>query len=193
MGWIIATCLLTLTLIGVTWFAAHIIVKLVTHRMAFEEELENRVDISLRALDACHDQIAMVANKSVFFDSPEVRQVVKAVKDARQAVIEVIEIFEEIEVEENDDRAELPIIKNVSDVDPHDPKSAAKLDKETKDELVRRVKRGEMEVLMPQQSQQAHNMQDPGTIQQGSGVSAVKAAAAIARHQQRKRQKVTSK
>ena len=188
MGWIISTCLLTIAFIGVTWFSAHIIVKLITQRTEFEEELERHVDMSLRALDGCHDQIAMVANKSVFFDSPEVRQVVKAVKDARRAVVEVIEIFEEIEVDENEDRVDVKDIKNVSDVDPHDPKSTAELDKETRAELLRKAARGEIDVLTPQRDHtQSQDTRDHFAPPRSP--SAAKAAAAIARHQQRQRER----
>ena len=191
MGWIIATCLLVLAFIGVTSFAAHIILRLITQRMDFEEELERRVDMSLRALDGCHDQIAMVANKSVFFDSPEVRQVVKAVKDARRAVVEVIEIFEEIEVDENADRADVEDIKHVSDVDPHDPKSTAELDKETRADFLRRAARGEVEIMTPQQAHpQTQNAQDQFAPQRQSP-SAQKAAGAIARHQHRQRERAS--
>lgn len=190
MGWIIATCLLGLALIGVTWFSAHVIVKLITQRMDFEEELEARVDMSLRALDACHDQIAMVANKPVFFDSPEVRQVVKAVKDARRAVVEVIEIFEDIEVDENEDRVDVEEIKNVSDVDPHNPKSTAELDKETRAELLQKARRGEIDVLTPQRTQH-QEVQDQFVPRRSP--SAAKAAAAIARHQQRQRERAQGK
>lgn len=187
MGWIIATFGLLTVWVGTTWFLVHIIVKLVNQRIAFDEELEDRVDMSLRALDACYDQIVMVANKPVFFDSPEVRQVVKAIQDSRQAVVEVIEIFENIEVEENNDRAALEEIKYVSFEDPHNPKSNEQLNKESRDDLMRRARRGEVDVLSVQRSYGNPEQMTRQAVQpQSQSVSAAKAAAALARQTQRR-------
>jgi len=147
MGWIIATFSVSTLWIATTWFLIHTIVKLLNQRIAFEDEMEKRVDMSLRALDVCHNQIVMVANKPVFFDSPEVRQVVKAIANARQAVVEVIDIFQDIEIEENKDKAELPSIKTVTTEEDILPKSTSDLDKETRAELLERLRRGEVDII----------------------------------------------
>jgi len=96
MGWIIATIVLGLLWVGTTFLAGHIIMNLFTRHEQFEDELESRIDTSLQVLDNCFMEIAMVANKPVFFDSPEVRAVVSAIQRARVAVLDVTDIFKDI-------------------------------------------------------------------------------------------------
>jgi hypothetical protein len=147
MTWIISTFVLLMLWITTTWFLVHTTVKLLNQRIAFEEELEKRVDMSLRALDACHNQILLVANKPVFFDSPEVRKVVKAISNARQAVLEVIEIFQDIEIEDNKEKAQLPEVKPITSEDDFMPKSTEQLDKESREELMKKLRSGEMDII----------------------------------------------
>lgn len=72
----------------------------------FEEHVEERVNTSLRALDACYTNISIVAAKPVFFDSPEVRSVVAAIQRARDAVLYVVEVFEDVVIEDNTQEVE---------------------------------------------------------------------------------------
>lgn len=187
MGWIIATILLALLWIGTTWFAGHVIMNMYTKQRAFEDELERRIDMSLQALDGCQMELAMVANKPVFFDSPEVRLVVHAIQRARQAVLEVAEIFKEIEVEDKGDDVKIKDIEFVSSEDPHDPKSTEELDAETKAEQRKAIKKavqsGKMEVLNPMgqydSNQQLQQLQRTGV--EKAAMSGARAAAALIR------------
>lgn len=147
MGWIIATILLSLLCVIIATGSIYIIVNMYNKQHEFEEELETRVDTSLRLLDSCFMEIALVANKPVFFDSPEVRSVVSAIQRCRDAVVNVIEIFTDVEIEDKTNEVTPGTAEYVSKEDPHNPKSARELDAETREELMKQARDGQREVL----------------------------------------------
>lgn len=150
MGWIVASVFLFALWIATAWFAGYVIMNMYNRAVAFEDELEERVDKALRTLDSCFMEIALVANKPIFFDSPEVRAVTRAIQRSRDAVVYVAQTLDEIEVEDNTDEVTPKDIEPVTKEDPHDPKDAAVLDKEVRDEALKKaVREGKMDVLDP--------------------------------------------
>lgn len=158
MMWMIGTSVLLFVLwITTVWFAGYVILNLWNRQVAFEDELEERIDIALQTLDESYMSIALVANKPVFMDSPEVRAVVSAIKNSRDAVVQVADIFKDIEIEDNSTKVQLDTVESVTTEDPHNPKDAEELEREVRDEAIRNaVKSGKMEVLnnpIPQRRQ----------------------------------------
>lgn len=176
MGWIVATAVLTLLLVGTVWFAGYVIVNMHMRQQGFEDELEERIDSALRVLDESFMKIALVANKPVFFDSPEVRAVVSAIQRSRDGVVYVAELLSDVTVEDKSEHVALADVEYVTKDDPHDPKDAATLDRESRRELAKdMLRRGDVDVLAPAPS--THDGQP--TRQQPSSI---RAAAALARH-----------
>jgi Na+-transporting methylmalonyl-CoA/oxaloacetate decarboxylase gamma subunit len=150
MGWIIATVVLFLMLIAVTWFFGHVIMRMYAHQSAFEDELEDRIDDALRILDASFMEIAVVANKPVMFDSPEVRAVVAAVQHSRDAVVFVGKLLNNVVLDDVTENVTPKNIEYVTKDDPHAPKSAAELDVDVRRDLLAAARRGEVEIITPE-------------------------------------------
>lgn len=182
MGWIIATVVFGLLWVGSVWFLVTVVANMFRKQVAFEEELEERVDTSLRVLDESFMQIALVANKPVLFDSPEVQAVVRAVQRARDAVVYCVEVMNDISVEDNTDEVTPKPAQPVSSEDPYDPKSADELDRETRNDVIRRaVRSGQMEVLNdPTRTRERPQQQGTSDVT-GSGLSSA-ARVALERH-----------
>lgn len=178
MGWIITTFLLLILCVAISWIAARLIFGMYNKQQQFEDELEERIDDALRILDASFMEIALIANKNVFFDSPEVRAVVTAIQRSRTAVVNVASIFANIDIEDNTNSVTPKITEYVTKEDPHNPKSAEELDKETrKEQIINAVRDGTMEIMEPPKQSLQHM---PRVDHRASVVSA-----AIARRQSR--------
>lgn len=133
------------------------------YQRTFEDQLEERVNVSLKALDDCYTTICVVANKPVFFDSPEVRTVVGAVQRARDAVLYVIEVFDDVEIDDNTDAVKLREIPTVGSEPAFEPKrikqpvDAKKVQREQRmQKLINAVNNGQMQVLNQLGSHEAH-------------------------------------
>ena len=128
-------------LLLLTCFLSYVIYRLVNDRAEFENDLVKSIDASIRILDTCHNQILTVANKPVFFDSPEVRQVVNSIKTARYAVLDVIDILSS--------PTDLPKVEYVNSDGVYGESDSNDI-KARNDAIVRGVKEGRIDVLQPQ-------------------------------------------
>lgn len=136
-------------LLLLTCFLSYVIYRLVNDRAEFENDLVKSIDASIRILDTCHNQILTVANKPVFFDSPEVRQVVNSIKTARYAVLDVIDILSDIDAEETASPTDLPKVEYVNSDGVYGESDSNDI-KARNDAIVRGVKEGRIDVLQPQ-------------------------------------------
>lgn len=131
-----------------------------------QDEVTERVNKSLYALDTSYTQIVTVANKPVFFDSPEVRAVVNAICAARDAVQYVVEsLRDELIVHTNDDIEKLEDVEYVGGNKPIiDTRSVAELDAEMQREIMQRVKAGEIQVIDMRKSHSQTNMPNRAAV-----------------------------
>ena len=50
-------------------------------------QVEDSIEVSLDVLDNCYNSMVKIADKEIFFDSPEVRQAVSTIQDSRNAIL----------------------------------------------------------------------------------------------------------
>ena len=60
-------------------------------------EVEDAIGVGLDVLDSCYNNMAKIADKEVFFDSPEVRQAVEIIQNSRDAILFVANVIASID------------------------------------------------------------------------------------------------
>jgi len=52
-------------------------------------KVEDAIETSLDVLDSCYNSMTKIADKEIFFDSPEVRQAISTIQSSRDAILYV--------------------------------------------------------------------------------------------------------
>jgi hypothetical protein len=87
-------------------FSAYFLIKFALIVLKTEEKLTNALD----AIDEEYMEISKVLEKPVFFDSPEIKQVIKSIDNVRNTFLNIsnyiIEDFEDSEADDDENQAD---------------------------------------------------------------------------------------
>ena len=97
MIWIITSCILSITSVILAYYAVKFALILL--------KMEDAIEQSLDTLDERYSSISKVLQVPLFYDSPEIRKVLRDIKKSQEAILRVANVLtgqEENEEQEDD-------------------------------------------------------------------------------------------